>query len=59
MVKRLVIVPGDVRRQATIALGTIPVNSYRKTLADEVAKDHLQADDAVRIYRDMVLIREF
>ena len=59
MVKQLVIVPEEVRRAETINLGTIPVNAYKKTLADEIAQGNLTAADAVRIYRDMRLIREF
>ena len=59
MVKQLVISPDEVRRKETIDLGTIQVNAYPKTLADELAAGTLTKDDAVRIYRDMVLIREF
>ena len=59
MVKQLVISPDEVRRKETIDLGTIPVNAYAKTLADELAAGALTKGDAVRIYRDMVLIRGF
>jgi 2-oxoisovalerate dehydrogenase E1 component len=59
MVKQLVISPEEARRAETIDLGTIPVNAYRKTLADELAQGRLTAEDARRICRDMQLIREF
>jgi len=59
MVKRLVIAPEEVRRSETIDLGRIPVNVYRQTLADELAGGRLTAEDARRIYRDTLLIREF
>jgi len=59
MVKQLMISPDDVRRKETIALGIIPVNAYAKTLSDELVAGALTKADAVRIYRDMVLIREF
>ena len=59
MVKQLVISPAEVRRQETIDLGAIPVNTYAKTLADELAARSLSSEDAIRIYRDMMLIREF
>jgi 2-oxoisovalerate dehydrogenase E1 component len=59
MVKQLVIVPAEVRRTETVELGSIPVNAYQKTLAEEIAERRLTPADAVRIYRDMVLIREF
>jgi 2-oxoisovalerate dehydrogenase E1 component len=59
MVKQLIVTPDEVRRTEMIALGTIPVNQYRRTLADEIAASTLTAGDAIRIYQDMVLIREF
>ena len=59
MVKQLMISPDEVRRKETIALGSVPVNAYAKTLSDELAAGTLTKADAVRIYRDMVLIREF
>jgi len=59
MVKQLIISPAEVRRQETIELGSIPVNQYRRSLADELAAKTLTPADAVRLYRDMVLIREF
>jgi 2-oxoisovalerate dehydrogenase E1 component len=59
MVKELVIVPEEVRRSDKIELGSIPVNTYRQSLAGEIAHGNLTASDAVRIYRDMLLIREF
>jgi 2-oxoisovalerate dehydrogenase E1 component len=59
MVKALVISPDEARRPETIALGTIPVNAYRKSLKDELAEGHLGPEDARRIYRDMLLIRRF
>ncbi|HEX7629587.1 MAG TPA: thiamine pyrophosphate-dependent enzyme, partial [Candidatus Methylomirabilis sp.] len=59
MVKQLIISPDEVLQKETIALGTIPVNQYNRSLADELAAGTLTKDDAVRIYRDMCLIREF
>ena len=59
MVKQLMVVPEEVRRTETIQLGTIPVNTYRKTLGEEVDAGHLDAGQALHIYRDMVVIREF
>jgi 2-oxoisovalerate dehydrogenase E1 component len=59
MVKQLVISPADVLRQETIPLGAIPVNTYAKTLADELTAKNLTGEDTVRIYHDMCLIREF
>ena len=59
MVKQLIISPDEVRQKETIPLGTIPVNQYSRSLTDELAAGTLTKDDAVRIYRDMCLIREF
>jgi 2-oxoisovalerate dehydrogenase E1 component len=59
MVKQLVIVPADVRRTETVELGSIPVNAYQKTLAQEISEHRLTPADAARIYRDMLIIREF
>ncbi len=59
MVKSLTIVPEEVRKHEVIDLGTIPVNAFRSTLAGELASGRLTAADALRIYRDMLLIREF
>jgi len=59
MVKQLIISPAEVRQTDTLTLGTIPVNHYRRTLADELATGVLTPADALRLYRDMVLIREF
>ncbi len=57
MVKQLIITPAEVRRPETIVLGTIPVNAYCRTLADELAVGTLTPEDALGIYRDMLLIR--
>lgn len=59
MVKSLTVDPREARKHEVIELGSIPVNAYRLTLAEELASGRLTAADAVRIYRDMVLIREF
>ncbi|HYL80745.1 MAG TPA: thiamine pyrophosphate-dependent enzyme, partial [Candidatus Acidoferrum sp.] len=59
MVKSLVIDPAEVRRGEILNLGTIPVNQYAGSLRDELAEGRLTAADACRMYRDMVLIREF
>jgi hypothetical protein len=49
MVKQLIISPAEVRRQETIELGSIPVNQYRRSLADELAAKTLTPADAVRL----------
>ncbi len=59
MVKSLIVDPAEVRRSETLDLGTIPVNQYAKSLAAEIAEGRLSAADAVGLYRDMALIREF
>ncbi len=59
MVKRIVVVPEEVRRKETVEIQPIPVNHYRGGLVDELAAGHLNRTDALNIYRDMSLIRAF
>jgi 2-oxoisovalerate dehydrogenase E1 component len=57
MPKSQFIDPKEVRKAGKLTFGTIPVNQYNKTIEDE--KKLFSTDDFVRIYRDMVIIREF
>jgi 2-oxoisovalerate dehydrogenase E1 component len=49
--------PKVVRKPQYIEFGKIPVNQYNKTIEQE--KKNFSKDDFIRIYRDMVIIREF
>ncbi len=49
--------PKVVRKPKFIEFGKIPVNQYNKTIDDE--KKSFSKDDFLRIYHDMVVIREF
>jgi 2-oxoisovalerate dehydrogenase E1 component len=49
--------PAKVRKTSQITFGNIPVNQYSKTIDQE--KKNFSTDDFIRIYRDMVIIREF
>jgi 2-oxoisovalerate dehydrogenase E1 component len=57
MPKSLLIDPGLVRKKGEITFGTIPVNQYQKSIAEE--KANFSTEDFIRIYRDMQIIREF
>lgn len=57
MPKSQTINPKVVRKPGFIEFGKIPVNQYNKTIADE--KDNYSPEDFLRIYHDMVVIREF
>ena len=57
MPKNQFIDPKDIRKPGKISFGTIPVNQYNKHIADE--KKNFSSADFIRIYRDMVIIREF
>lgn len=57
MPKSQFIDPKDVRKPGKLTFGTIPVNQYSKSLEEE--KKNFSNEDFVRIYRDMVIIREF
>jgi 2-oxoisovalerate dehydrogenase E1 component len=49
--------PKVVRKAQFIEFGKIPVNQYNKTIEEE--KKNFSKDDFLRIFRDMVIIREF
>jgi 2-oxoisovalerate dehydrogenase E1 component len=49
--------PQVVRKAGEITFKPIPVNQYNKTIAEE--KVNYSNDDFIRIYHDMVVIREF
>ncbi|MEN8201163.1 MAG: thiamine pyrophosphate-dependent enzyme [Bacteroidota bacterium] len=57
MPKKQFINPADVRKTKTLKLGSIPVNVYDKSVKDELSR--YSKDDLLRIYRDMLIIREF
>ena len=57
MPKSQFIDPKDIRKPGKITFGTIPINQYNKSFADE--RKNYSNDDFIRIYRDMVIIREF
>jgi len=57
MPKSQFIDPRDIRKPGKLQFGTIPINQYNKTIADE--RKIYSGDDLIRIYRDMVIIREF
>ncbi len=57
MSKQLFVNPDEVRKSGWIKFHDIPVNQYNKTIEEE--KANYTVEDFVRIYRDMVIIREF
>jgi len=58
--KRLLVRPEEVRKPGALDLGSIPVNQYGKSLAQEVESGTgITPGRAKRIYRDMVVIRTF
>ncbi len=57
MPKSLTIDPSEVRQRSVIKSQEIPVNAYTATPEQEAAK--FGSENLVRIYRDMVYIREF
>jgi 2-oxoisovalerate dehydrogenase E1 component len=57
MAKQLFVDPNEVRKSSEIAFSNIPVNTYNKTLEEEL--ENYSREDLVRIYRDMVIIRQF
>ncbi|MGI6161048.1 MAG: alpha-ketoacid dehydrogenase subunit alpha/beta [Christensenellales bacterium] len=57
MTKILEYQPDELRKPSSINIPDIPVNTYQKSAKDE--KGNFSKDDFLRIYRDMLLIREF
>jgi 2-oxoisovalerate dehydrogenase E1 component len=57
MPKSQIINPKVVRKPQFIEFGKIPVNQYNKTIEEE--KKIYSSEDFLRIYHDMVIIREF
>jgi len=55
--KKQYIDPVREREAGYIRFGKIPVNQYNKTITEEMQV--FSKDDLIRIYRDMVIIREF
>jgi len=57
MPKKLFLDPKELRSEGKIEFTPININSYNKTIKDEM--QDFTAEDLMRIYRDMAIIREF
>jgi 2-oxoisovalerate dehydrogenase E1 component len=57
MPKSLFIDPKKARSKGEISFGSIPVNQYGRSLKEE--RKNFSDGDLIRIYRDMLIIREF
>jgi len=57
MPKSQFIDPNEVRKSGWIKFHDIPVNQYNKTLEEE--RQNFSDEELLRIYRDMLIIREF
>ena len=57
MPKSQFINPSEVRKAGVIVFDPIPVNQYSRSISEE--RKNFSDDDLLRIYRDMVVIREF
>ena len=47
----------EIRKAGELTFGKIPINRYSRTIGEE--KKNFSTDDFIRIYHDMVIIREF
>ena len=59
MPKSQYIDPKEMRKAGEITFTPIPVNQYNKTVKEELESKNFTKEDLKRIYRDMVVIREF
>jgi len=57
MPKSIPIHPKDVRKSGMLKFDPIPLNQYRRKFKDEL--DRFAREDLIRIYYDMVVIRQF
>ena len=57
MPKSLYVDPAQIRKAGKITFTDIPVNTYKKTIAQE--RKRFSDDDLIRIYRDITILREF
>jgi 2-oxoisovalerate dehydrogenase E1 component len=57
MPKNQFIDPDKIRRKGEITFQPIPVNHYSRSLKEE--RQNFSDEDLLRIYHDMLLIREF
>lgn len=57
MTKSLFIDPRKIRKPGKIEFGSIPVNQYNRTMAEE--RSRFSDQELLHIYRDMLVIREF
>jgi 2-oxoisovalerate dehydrogenase E1 component len=57
MPKNQFINPSEIRKIQNLELGSIPVNTYSKSVQEELSR--FSKEDLIRIYRDMLIIREF
>ena len=57
MPKQQLLDPVEIRKPQMLEIAPIPVNQYNKSIEEE--KENFSKHDFVRIFRDMVIIREF
>ncbi|NLE25944.1 MAG: dehydrogenase, partial [Clostridiaceae bacterium] len=57
MSKQLTITPEEMRKPGNLSFRDIPVNSYQKSVKDEIG--NFRTEEFMNIYRDMLYIREF
>ncbi|MCI8939702.1 MAG: dehydrogenase [Dorea sp.] len=59
MPKSIYVDPEKMRAEGKISFQDIPVNTYKKTPAQELKEGNYTKEDLIRIFRDMTICREF
>lgn len=59
MPKSIFVDPAELQAPSAIHFKNIPVNAYRKSIADERKSGKFTDDDLIRIWRDITILREF
>ena len=59
MPKSLFIDPDKMRAEGKITFQDIPINTYKKSVQEELDEGNYTKEDLIRIFRDMTICREF
>lgn len=59
MPKSLYVDPNKMRAEGKIEFQDIPINTYKKSITEELNEGKFSKEDLIRIFRDMTICREF
>ena len=59
MPKSIFVDPDKMRAEGKITFKDIPINTYKKSIQEELDEGNFTKEDLIRIFRDMTICREF